>query len=53
VDQLRLILPEDLVPAPEEIENSDETAKVDEPVEDVQNAESNESDEHHHIEESA
>jgi len=59
VDQLRLILPEDLVPAADEPENADETEKDDEPVENVEPAVENaehvepEPDEHDHIEESA
>jgi hypothetical protein len=55
VDQLRLILPEDLVPAPDETDNADETEKVVENTENVESTESTEPepDEHDHIEESA
>ncbi|KQY25482.1 hypothetical protein ASD16_00355 [Cellulomonas sp. Root485] len=55
VDQLRLILPEDLVPAPDETASTDVTEKAAEPVENAEPAEpvENAENEHDHIEESA
>ena len=55
VDQLRLILPEDLVPVPDETASTDGTEKAAEPVENAEPAEpvENAENEHDHIEESA